>query len=440
MADGKIKISELDEALQLSDNAEFPYTQDNGGVPTTFKAPANQIARKVAEGSTFTNLETTNKTLVGAINELSHLGNPILLGTTAPTSSQGANGNIYVQYTEGTGGAPDTVDSIYAKIDGAWCEIETGGGGGSGGHTIVDDSGTALTQRTNLQFNGAYSEDNATDDTTEIDVVREMTKAEFDQLTEAEKTGLINITDVTGGNDDRFQPVIYSEDEREIGVWTDGKPLYQKTVSLTNITIAVSGGYSYDISSWNIDTIVKSPEGFITISNDTDLRTVPFGLLGNYAAVVAATRSAISFGRTGGDMTCNRVVFTLVYTKTTDQAGSGQWTPQGVPTHHYSENEQVVGTWIDGSTLYEKTVIVPITADTSFDVILAWLQENDTVIIKEGFLLSGGARRVLNFYVTSNFYGYTNVDWYNNAMHLGGTINGYSGNAYVTLRYTKSST
>ena len=45
MADGKIKISELDEALQLSDNAEFPYTQDNGGVPTTFKAPANQIAK-----------------------------------------------------------------------------------------------------------------------------------------------------------------------------------------------------------------------------------------------------------------------------------------------------------------------------------------------------------------------------------------------------------
>ena len=55
-------------------------------------------------------------------------------------------------------------------------------------------------------------------------------------------------------------------------------------------------------------------------------------------------------------MTCDRVVFTLIYTKTTDTAGSGQWTPQGVPAHHYSEDEQVVGTWIDGSTVYEKVI------------------------------------------------------------------------------------
>ncbi len=28
----------------------------------------------------------------------------------------------------------------------------------------------------------------------------------------------------------------------------------------------------------------------------------------------------------------------------------------GIPAHHYSENEQVIGTWIDGSTLYEITL------------------------------------------------------------------------------------
>lgn len=441
MADGKIKISELNEALQIDDNAEFPYAQENGGVQTTFKAPANQIARKIAESVTYTNLETTAKTLVGAINELSHLGNPIIIGTTVPTSSQGADGNIYVQYTEGTGGASDTVDSIYAKIDGAWCQISTGGGGGSGGHTIVDDSGTSLTQRTNLQFNGAYSEDNATDDTTEIDVVREMTKAEFDELTEAEKTGLINITDITGGNDDRFQPVIYSEDEREIGVWTDGKPLYQKTVSLTNITIAVSGGYSYDISSWNVDTIVKNPEGFITISNDTDLRTIPFGLLGSYAAVVAATRSAVSFGRTGGDMTCNRVVFTLVYTKSTDTAGSGQWTPQGVPAHHYSEDEQVIGTWIDGLTLYEKTINFGELPNTTTKTVNHNISNIETIYGIEGVAYSSSTNTTINL-------PYPNTD-NTNVVTLSAnrtiiTIITYrdrtSFNGYVTLRYTKTST
>ncbi len=343
MADGKIKISELDEALQLSDNAEFPYTQDNGGVPTTFKAPANQIARKVAEGSTFTNLTTTAKTLVGAINELKALGSPILLGTTAPTAQQGADGNIYVQYTEGTGGASDTVDSIYAKIDGAWCEIETGGGGGSGGHTIVDDSGTSLTQRTNLQFNGAYSEDNATDDTTEIDVVREMTKAEFDQLTEAEKTGLINITDITGGNDDRFQPVLFSENEQEIGVWVDGKPLYQKSFIFTSSLTITDNWTSTTYTIADIDNIADGIIWRVDCKGSIYIDTNVQG-----STIYISTKSKNSTFGVGS-------VLTIRYTKTSDVAGSGTWTPQGVPALHYSEDEQVIGTWIDGSTLYEKT-------------------------------------------------------------------------------------
>ena len=443
MADGKIKISELDEALQLSDNAEFPYTQDNGGVPTTFKAPANQIARKVAEGSTFTNLETTNKTLVGAINELSHLGNPILLGTTAPTSSQGANGNIYVQYTEGTGGVPDTVDSIYAKIDGAWCEIETGGGGGSGGHTIVDDSGTALTQRTNLQFNGAYSEDNATDDTTEIDVVREMTKAEFDELTEAEKTGLINITDVTGGNDDRFQPIIYSEDEREIGVWTDGKPLYEKTVHITAFpsTAYTRTDYAHNIS--DIDTIcfwkgtARWQNGSTANVDHIDISSGDISASPSIQSQVDKTYITLWVGTDRSSLNGD---FVLQYTKTTDTAGSGQWTPQGVPAYHYSTNEQVVGTWIDGSTLYEKTIYVDsFPNNTSKN--LSTPSNLDMLIDSFGFMKSTtltGYFRTLPFAA-----GGTNdvrVDLNGGTLRVV-TFSDWSGyDGYITIRYTKSST
>ena len=77
----------------------------------------------------------------------------------------------------------------------AWIESRKKQNGGSGGHTILDNSGTALTQRTNLQFKGAYSEDNSGDDTTEVNVVRSMTKAQYDQLSAAEKVGIINVTD-----------------------------------------------------------------------------------------------------------------------------------------------------------------------------------------------------------------------------------------------------
>ena len=125
------KISELDLALQINNDAVFPMSQDNAGEPTTFKAGITQLGTEIAEDMTFSNLQTTSKKLVGAINELLSLGNPIILGTSAPTSSQGANGNLYIQYTAGTGGADDEVDAIYVKLDGAWCEISTGGGGGT---------------------------------------------------------------------------------------------------------------------------------------------------------------------------------------------------------------------------------------------------------------------------------------------------------------------
>jgi hypothetical protein len=831
MADGKIKISELEEALQLNDNAEFPYSQDNGGVPTTFKAPANQIARKVAEGSTFTNLTTTAKTLVGAINELSHLGNPIIIGTTAPTSSQGADGNIYVQYTAGTGGADDEVDGIFVKIDGAWCEIQTGGGSGttdyedlsnkpqvnsvelvgnkslddlgimpallsktvsgaiahftdgadnipvkslvsqivavesgngqpkspdnpytisgfdngvvtrcgknlanftdgygistsgeivlnakrtstvtpikvdntkpyvftfagsnivsayavwnnntlvrritgfgggtidvsggnlvylscynssessstppttkadctpqleqnttattfeayngntytfafgqtiygghfdnkgnlvvthiikkineiswtyrtisgvsgyvflsneitgikqgqspimssiyeikvnrnfidenyqvaisnnttafdiivkdddftdvsgflssrgnetflfelatpitlsitsqdiptllennifsncgdveveyyisnsddivdliksagSGGHTIVDDAGTDLAQRTNLQFKGAYSEDNSTDDTTEVNVVREMTKAEFDQLTEEEKIGLINITDITGGNDDRFQPVIYSEEEREIGVWVDGKPLYEKTIINSNPSYTQVGSIyecntSVDFSGVDYFMIVNATalnaNSTRPVNNTrTDITAMGYVSVGKSTNVIYTAFNTDVY---------TKLVFTLRYTKTTDTAGSGQWTPQGVPAHHYSENEQVVGTWIDGSTIYEKTFdlsSVSLTNATWSNNVLGTSGSNIKIRKFSGtFNITGGGYTNepyadYIYYRSEDEYFTAVINGAGDDINLRPQINGVTMTAGVcTIRYTKSST
>ena len=100
-------------------------------------------------------------------------------------------------------------------------------GGGSGGHTIIDDGGTSLTQRSSLQFKGAYSEDNSTDEITEVNVVREMTKDEFDLLSDDEKAGLINITDEA---ENGFYHE-YSTSEQIVGKWIDGSTLYEKTVT-----------------------------------------------------------------------------------------------------------------------------------------------------------------------------------------------------------------
>ena len=46
----------------------------------------------------------------------------------------------------------------------------------------------------------------------------------------------------------------YSEDEKVVGIWTDGKPVYQKTI-VTNT--GSSGNTTYSIASWNIDKIIN---------------------------------------------------------------------------------------------------------------------------------------------------------------------------------------
>ena len=139
MAD--VKISEMTSAVSVDETDNLELSQENSGVFTSVKASILAIANKIASGINFTSaLETTNKTLTGAINEAAQSG-------------------------------------------------------GSGGHTILDDSGTSLAQEDSLQFVGVYSEDDSINEKTVVNIVREMTQAQYDLLSADEKKGIIRITD-----------------------------------------------------------------------------------------------------------------------------------------------------------------------------------------------------------------------------------------------------
>ncbi len=194
------------------------------------------------------------------------------------------------------------------------------GGGDTGGHTIIDENGNSMTARSGLQFTGAVE---VTDDS-------------------ANNRTLV---EVLGG--DFYNPVIYSTEEREIGVWTDGKPLYQKTIVLaSSMSITSNTWTDIDNGDWSfIDTFVLglmindngASVGFVAVDKNTQ----------NNKLRIMQTRST--------SITCKSV--TIQYTKTTDTAGSGSWTPQGVPAVHYSTDEQVIGTYL-GETLYKKTWVL----------------------------------------------------------------------------------
>ena len=131
------RISDLTQVASLNNGDMLEVAQVDAQAQSGFtskKASMTDVGNKVNNSIEYTSaLNTTSKTVIGAINELKAGGSTatILIGTSAPTSSQGVDGNLYVQYTAGTGGADDTVDAMYVKLDGAWCEIETGGGGSS---------------------------------------------------------------------------------------------------------------------------------------------------------------------------------------------------------------------------------------------------------------------------------------------------------------------
>ena len=123
---------------------------------------------------------------------------------------------------------------------------------------------------------------------------------------------------------------------------------------------------------------------------------------------------------------------TLQYTKTTDTAGSGTWTPQGVPAIHYSTDEQVVGTWVDGSTLYEITGILNEQITTTFKTIIDCTSLNINKVVNVSVTLFengyyyGDATNMVSRYNPSTYMYEIRTTQYT-----------YDSGAIATIRYTK---
>ena len=139
---------------------------------------------------------------------------------------------------------------------------------------------------------------------------------------------------------------IYSTEERQVGVWVDGRPVYKRTYDL-------GSDVSVSYNSWttlsnviipNLDFIVK---GYGTNVGGTYTPLQVTWVVATHVIQIQTPRN---------NYAQNVRYFTIFYCKDTDAAGSGIWTPQGSYAHHYSESEQIVGTWTDESTLYERTI------------------------------------------------------------------------------------
>lgn len=154
---------------------------------------------------------------------------------------------------------------------------------------------------------------------------------------------------------DNYPPLIYSDEEREIGVWRDGKPLYQKTVQGTLTVSGTDFTFSHGIS--NLDEVIAA-YGIFHLTNGQYMVMNIASDLPHWGFGMNAFDASNIYGYIGSDLASlvSKIVVNIQYTKTTDTAGSGIWTTQGGYAYHYSTTEHVIGTWIDGKPIYEKTI------------------------------------------------------------------------------------
>lgn len=382
------------------------------------------------------------------------------------------------------GEATDTLNTV--EIDGTVYDIEGGGGGGS--NLILDaqrysleekvvgiwTDGKPLYQRTfeysaglNLNSSGVALPSVITSELTDVDkfiraegvrTTSGLTQAYIGMWVNSDRKvyvadpwSKVNIftfwytksTDTAGSGGYQaygFTPLVYSEEEREIGVWIDNKPLYQKTVVYSSgVNIGTSATTLSTANFPEYATIDKFISGFVNreTTNSKGTASTFLGVWkdGSNLKVYATT--------TWNGMTH----FTFQYTKTTDVAGSGEYNTLAIPNVHYSTDEQVIGTWIDGKTLYQKTKIFPNTIAFSNDTVLDMEISNvDTIFVEEGYFYDfyGNAIGKLPYSQDGNLQ-YTisvKVD-ISNKSHLkisSNTTFGVNSDRYiaVTVRYTKT--
>ena len=181
----------------------------------------------------------------------------------------------------------------------------------------------------------------------------------------------------------------YSIDEKVVGEWIDHKPLYQKSIHLTDVlfpnnsrTIVPWTGYISDID------VIAYAEAVTVDELNRNLNAYQISSFSSYGLAFYADKTdGMIFSRGNGGNYTTDVVVTVRYTKTTDTAGTGLYSDdeatlgmlgdvdlenladgdiiryngtskkfENVPKEEYSTDEQVIGKWIDGSTIYRKVL------------------------------------------------------------------------------------
>ena len=224
----------------------------------------------------------------------------------------------------------------------------------------------------------------------------------------------------------------YTETERVVGTWIDGKPLYQKTIDFGKAPNIGTKNVAHNIS--NVDNIWVSG-GYLYDQSNGNRYLIPFNSLSAASSSIYVYANGTNVGMsTQADRSSWTSILTVQYTKTTDTAGTKKYL--GVPAVHYTTDEQVIGTWIDGKPLYQKSV----TGTTNFDGSTAMATFDSTFNIVDLKAYIVAAEKGIQFnpfwYSVDNYWCMRIED--NKLIGTGTTVFYNNKDFVVTVRYTKT--
>ena len=329
----------------------------------------------------------------------------------------------------GSGGSGSLIEGYYNETDGKFYEEDT--------YTTeiegADDT-LYISLDTNLlyRFDGTDFIVMSSQSTT-----RTLTQAEFNALPQSEKDNgtIYYITDssavqgisVMGNRFDKAN--IYTADERMVGSYM-GKPLYQKTLGIT-----ISSEYSVVSGSIMMGS-------YSLLDANLDIEDMPFA--DGFYTDGAETLSFLDVWYNKSDSKLYFITYleredvvaeiTIQYTKIHDGTVA---VSNGTD---YSTDEQIIGSWIDGKKLYQKTVDCGALPNNTTKNVAHNIENAEKFVYMEGYATSGTGFLFLN-----HPFGQSSSISYANAAVNGDNINiktlsnlsAYT-ESYITLRYTKT--
>ena len=423
------KISQLDSVPSISSGSEFPFSKTG----STYKGTVDQIGDYVGKTQIFNTLQTTDKTLVGAINEAAQSGS-IEMEETVTTPVAVA---VFAD-----GGDDIPVKSLKVKIE------------------STQASGTP--SPSNPKPITSYNSVNI-----RVDDISDVTKHNYTvPLGQYVGRGLLDVTKgiltITHGytdlgslsyvlsasgqlraNIDNLKTSTSGQDETD-ALCSHYELKYDMTVAGFNALDNVIEIGSTNLTNYSIA---------IRDSSITSASDAPTALAGRYIVYELETPVVVTLSPTQVKtiLGTNKIyansgdIDTLVYfnnnaRETADvfEAMDGE---ASVDMYHYSMSEHKVGKWIDGSDIYEKTIYVPSVAINQDIDVPHGISDFGELIGMEGRVYYDTSWLPLPYLSTSSNYWFMlgNVDATNFRYRTG---NGFAAirfsDFYVTICYTKS--